>query len=59
MSNPSVTSTAAAPSLADALFGGLWPDRTTPGRPRLVAASAAGGLIANGPIWRLYRYPAR
>jgi hypothetical protein len=46
MSNPSVTSTVAAPSLPDALFGDLWPDRTTPGRPRLVAASAAAGLVA-------------
>jgi two-component system sensor histidine kinase BaeS len=46
MSTPSLaTPTPAEPPL-DAVFGRVWPDRATPGRPRLVAASAAAGLLA-------------
>jgi hypothetical protein len=30
----------------DAVFGDLWPERVTQGRPRLVAAAAAVGLLA-------------
>jgi hypothetical protein len=37
---------APAKPLLDSLFGELWPDRTTPGRPRLVAAAAAVGVLA-------------
>ena len=48
MSTPSVASPAPAPAkpLLDSVFGEVWPDRATPGRPLLVAASAAVGLRA-------------
>lgn len=42
---PLVTPAPSKP-LLDVVFGQLWPDRATPGRPRLVAASAAVGLLA-------------
>ena len=46
MSTPSVASPAPAKPLLDSVFGEVWPDRATPGRPLLVAASAAVGLLA-------------
>jgi len=46
MTTPPVAAPSPAKPLLDSLFGELWPDRTTPGRPRLVAASLAVGAFA-------------
>ena len=46
MTTPPVTVPAPAKPLLDSLFGELWPDRATPGRPRLVGAAAAVGVLA-------------
>ncbi len=46
MSTPSLASPVPAKPFLDAVFGEVWPDRSTPGRPRLLAASAAVGLLA-------------
>lgn len=37
---------AAPRPLLDAVFGDLWPERSVPGRPRLLAAAAAVGALA-------------
>ncbi|MFH7322693.1 DUF4153 domain-containing protein [Aeromicrobium sp. JJY06] len=34
------------PSMTDSLFGGLWPDRGEPGRPRLLAWAVGVGVLA-------------
>ncbi|MCL3838007.1 DUF4153 domain-containing protein [Aeromicrobium duanguangcaii] len=34
------------PSLTDSLFGGFWPDRGTPGRPRLLGWALGVGVLA-------------
>jgi hypothetical protein len=46
--SPTVPSLAASEPtpLLDAMFGPVWPDRTVPGRPRIVAAAAVVGLLA-------------
>ncbi|HET7532681.1 MAG TPA: DUF4173 domain-containing protein [Nocardioidaceae bacterium] len=46
MTTPPVTVPAPAKPLLDSLFGELWPDRATPGRPQLVGAAAAVGVLA-------------
>jgi hypothetical protein len=46
MSTPSFATPVPAKPVTDAVFGRLWPDPATRGRPRLVAASAAVGLLA-------------
>ncbi|MGH3331363.1 MAG: DUF4153 domain-containing protein [Nocardioidaceae bacterium] len=51
MSTPSLAPSVPPKPLLDAVFGGVWPDGTTPdqatpGRPRLLAASAVVGLLA-------------
>jgi hypothetical protein len=47
MTTPPTTAGATVPAkpLLDAVFGNLWPDRSTPGRPRLVAAAAGVGVL--------------
>ncbi len=47
MTTPPTTAGATVPAkpLLDAVFGDLWPDRSTPGRPRLVAAAAGVGVL--------------
>lgn len=46
MSTPSFASPVPPRPLVDAVFGDVWPDPATPGRPRLVAVAAAVGLLA-------------
>lgn len=38
--------TPALPSVTDSLFGGFWPDRGVPGRPRLLAWAVGVGILA-------------
>jgi hypothetical protein len=50
MSNPAlpqpVPAAAPAKPFLDELFGGFWPERSVPARPRLVAAAVAAGVLA-------------
>ena len=46
MSNPAIASAIPARPILDAVFGHLWPDPQTAGRPRLVAAALGVGLLA-------------
>ena len=46
MSTPSIATPAPARPALDTVFGQLWPENSATGRPRLVAASAAAGLLA-------------
>lgn len=43
--HPVTPDTSSTPTL-DLVFGDLWPDPSTPGRPRVVAAAVAVGLLA-------------
>ena len=46
MSTPVIASATPARPILDAVFGDLWPDPQTAGRPRVVAAASAVGLLA-------------
>lgn len=47
MTTPAVPVPGAAPRpLLDSVFGGLWPEQSLPGRPRLLAAAASVGVLA-------------
>lgn len=46
MSNPAIASPIPPPPILDAVFGHLWPDPHTAGRPRLVAAALGVGVLA-------------
>lgn len=46
MSTPSLAHPMPPKPILDSVFGQVWPDAGTPGRPRLLAASAAVGLLA-------------
>lgn len=46
MGKPAITSPTPARPMVDAVFGRLWPDPQTAGRPRLVAAALSVGLLA-------------
>lgn len=41
-----VASTTPSSSELDLLFGAVWPDRSVPGRPRVLAATAGAGVLA-------------
>ena len=46
MTTPAIASAVPARPILDAVFGRLWPDPQTAGRPRLVAAALGVGLLA-------------